>query len=47
VRTPSAAHVREGVNRRGLERWRAYAAELAPVADTLAPWVRAFGYPEG
>jgi len=46
VRTPSAAHVREGVNRRGLARWRAYAAELAPVGDTLAPWVRAFGYPD-
>jgi tetratricopeptide (TPR) repeat protein len=47
VRTPSAAHVREGVNRRGLARWRVYAAELAPVMDTLAPWVRAFGYAEG
>ena len=45
VRTPSAAHVREGVNRRGLGRWRAYAGDLSPVAETLAPWVEAFGYP--
>jgi hypothetical protein len=46
VRTPSAPQVREGLNRRGLDRWRAYAAELAPVAELLAPWVRNFGYPE-
>jgi hypothetical protein len=45
VRTPSAAHVRAGVDRRGLDRWRAYAAELEPVRDVLAPWVEAWGYP--
>ncbi len=45
VRTPSARQVRAGFNRRGVGRWRAYAAELAPVLPTLAPWVAAFGYP--
>ncbi len=43
-RTPSAAQVREGLNRRGLGRWRAYAAELAPVRPILAPWIARFGY---
>ena len=44
VRTPSADQVRAGLNRRGLGRWRAYAAELAPVAPMLAPWIERFGY---
>jgi tetratricopeptide (TPR) repeat protein len=44
VRTPSAAQVRAGLNRRGLGRWRAYADELAPILPLLAPWVEAFGY---
>jgi tetratricopeptide (TPR) repeat protein len=44
VRTPSAAHVRAGVDRRGLDRWRGYAAELGPVKAVLAPWVEAWGY---
>jgi tetratricopeptide (TPR) repeat protein len=46
VRTPSAAQVRAGVNRKGVGRWRAYAAELAPVLPVLEPWVRRFGYDE-
>lgn len=45
VRTPSARQVRAGVNARGVGRWRACAAELAPVRPILAPWVAAFGYP--
>jgi tetratricopeptide (TPR) repeat protein len=45
VRTPSAVQVRAGLNRRGLARWRAYAAELAPVRAALEPWVERFGYP--
>ncbi|HEY5288654.1 MAG TPA: sulfotransferase [Caulobacteraceae bacterium] len=45
VRTPSSADVRGGLNRRGLARWRDYAAELAPVTDALRPWIEAFGYP--
>ncbi len=45
VRTPSARQVRAGINPRGLARWRTYAADLAPVLPTLAPWAKAFGYP--
>ncbi|HEY1880755.1 MAG TPA: sulfotransferase [Caulobacteraceae bacterium] len=45
VRTPSATQVRGGLDRGREGRWRAYAAELAPVQKILAPWVRAFGYP--
>ena len=45
VRTPSAVQVRAGLNRRGLGRWRAYAAELASVRGALEPWVERFGYP--
>jgi len=44
VRTPSAPQVRAGLNRQGLGRWRAYAAELTGVQPILAPWVRRFGY---
>ena len=46
VRTPSAGQVRAGLNSKGVGRWRAYAAELAPVLPILAPWVTRFGYPE-
>ncbi len=45
VRTPSAGQVRAGLNSRGVGRWRAYAADLAPVLPVLAPWVERFGYP--
>ena len=44
VRTPSAPQVRAGLNRQGLGRWRAYAAELAPIEPILAPWIERFGY---
>ncbi len=44
IRTPSARQVRAGLNASGLGRWRAYAAHLAPVMPTLAPWVERFGY---
>ena len=44
VRTPSAPQVRAGLNRQGLGRWRAYAAELAPVMPILAPWITWLGY---
>jgi tetratricopeptide (TPR) repeat protein len=47
VRTPSAPQVRAGLNRRGLGRWRAYAAEMAAVEPILAPWVARFGYEPG
>ena len=44
VRTPSAAQVRAGLNRKGLARWRAYEAELASVMPVLTPWAVRFGY---
>jgi tetratricopeptide (TPR) repeat protein len=44
VRTPSAPQVRAGLNRQGLGRWRAYAAELARIEPILAPWIERFGY---
>ena len=44
VRTPSADKVRAGLNDRGLGRWRAYAAEMAPIVPALAPWAERFGY---
>ena len=44
VRTVSTAQVARGLYREGVGQWRAYAAELAPVMDILAPWVERFGY---
>lgn len=44
IRTPSAAQVRAGLNRKGLGRWRQYRHELAQVLPMLAPWVERFGY---
>jgi hypothetical protein len=45
VRTPSATQVRQGLNRKGVGRWRAYARELGPVMARLAPWIERWGYP--
>ncbi len=44
VRTPSAPQLREGVNLKGVGRWRRYARDLAPVLPMLDPWARRFGY---
>jgi hypothetical protein len=44
IATPSMHDVRERVHGRACARWRNYADDLAPVLDTLAPYVRAFGY---
>ena len=44
IRTPSARQVRAGLNASGLARWRAYAAQLAPVMAVLRPWVLRFEY---
>ena len=44
IRTPSASQVREGLNRKGIERWQQYQRELAPVLPILAPWVARLGY---
>jgi len=46
IRTPSARQVRRGLYSEGVGQWRPFAEQLAPVAPLLAPWVRAFGYPE-
>ena len=46
VRTPSAPQVREGLTTTRLGRGRAYAEQLAPAQDRLAPWIQRFGYPE-
>ncbi len=47
VRTPSAPQVRAGLNRRGIGRWRAYQAQLAPALPVLAPWIGRLGYAVG
>jgi tetratricopeptide (TPR) repeat protein len=47
IATPSATQVARGLYRGGIGQWRAYRSEMAPVLPTLAPWVEAFGYPEG
>jgi len=44
VRTPSGPQVRAGLNPSGLAHWRAYAAQLAPVMNILAPCVERLGY---
>jgi tetratricopeptide (TPR) repeat protein len=44
VRTPSAVQVRQGLNTRGIARWRAYEEQLKPVLPVLAPWVKRWGY---
>lgn len=46
AQTPSAPQLQAGINARGLGRWRAVAAEMAPVLPVLAPWAARFGYPE-
>ncbi len=45
VRTPSASQVARGLYKEGMEQWRAYARQLEPVADILAPWIAHYGYP--
>lgn len=46
VASQTSSQLREGLSTRGLGRWRAYAAELAPVIPTLQPWIDAYGYAE-
>lgn len=38
VRTASAAQIREPINRAGLEKWRTYETELAPLIQALGGW---------
>ena len=42
--TPSATQVTRGINREGMDHWRRYAKELAPVLPILAPWVKRYSY---
>nr|WP_246331494.1 sulfotransferase [Sphingomonas chungangi] len=44
VFTPSAAQLAGGLSDRGVARWQAYEAGLAPVMPLLDPWVKRFGY---
>ncbi len=44
ISTPSYQDVREAVYERAVDRWRNYAANLAPVLPVLEPYVQAFGY---
>lgn len=44
VRTASLYQVREGINRKGLGKWRDYAAELVPLRRALGDdWLRTWG----
>ncbi len=44
VRTPSAPQLREGLNAKGIGRWREYEAQLQPALPMLDRWVTRFGY---
>lgn len=44
VATPSAGQVTKGLNRTGIEQWRHYARDLAPIFPILEPWIERFGY---
>ena len=46
VNTPSAAQVSQSLYTQGIDQWRAYAPQLAPVLPMLAPWIQTFGYAE-
>jgi len=45
ITTPSARQVIQPLYTRSVGRWRAYAAELAPVLPVLTPWAVKLGYP--
>lgn len=44
IATPSAMQVTRGINREGMDQWRRYAKEMAPVLPILRPWVKRYGY---
>lgn len=44
VNTPSSVQVSRGLNRDGLDQWRAYADQLTPVMPTVKKWVDHWGY---
>jgi tetratricopeptide (TPR) repeat protein len=43
--TPSTAQLARGLDRSGIEQWRNYGAQLAPILPTLNGWVERLGYP--
>jgi hypothetical protein len=44
VSTASYAQVVEPVYQRSAGRWKRYERHLAPIFDTIRPWVDRFGY---
>lgn len=44
IASQSARQVAAGINAGGLQRWRKFERDLAPVMPVLAPWIEAFGY---
>lgn len=44
INTPSYHQVAQPIYKDARERWRRYASELAPVLDSLDPFIRAFSY---
>lgn len=44
ISTPSYAQVVEGINRKGLDRWRPYRAFFEPVLPLLQPYLQRWGY---
>ena len=44
VRTPTYDDMTKPVTARSVGRWKHYAKHLEPVAEPLAPFLRAFGY---
>jgi hypothetical protein len=45
IATPSANQVARGLSAEGVEQWRRYRGQLAPVLPILQPWVERYGYP--
>jgi tetratricopeptide (TPR) repeat protein len=44
IRSMSAAQVRRGLYREGVDQWRRYSKQLEPILPILHPWVQEFGY---
>jgi Flp pilus assembly protein TadD len=45
IRSPSAQQVQRGLYASGVEQWRRYSEQLAPVLPGLQRWIDCFGYP--
>ena len=45
MKTPSYVQLAKGLNADGVGQWRRYQQHMAPVLETLEPWVAHFGYP--